>query len=143
MKAIKVLTLCLITISLFGCSTTPISQQTGKLVPQDRIYDASFVRAIETKAELAYVTFLRDRGYAGAGCSHEILVNSRKVFAIRDGEFLTLKLKPGDYLFNLNTGHGLCPNISISEEEKLKAGDQIEYRILLPSDGVLRLSRIK
>lgn len=46
-------------------------------------------------------------------------------------------------LFRLETGGGMCPNIATSQETEVKSGAEIEYRILLPSDFNLRLTRMK
>jgi hypothetical protein len=91
----------------------------------------------------ARVTFLRDRGFSGSGCTHDIYVNNKKVLAIRQGEGATLPLPAGPYFFRLETGGGLCPNIATSQNTTLAPGEKQIYRILLPSDGGLRLTRVE
>ncbi len=89
------------------------------------------------------MTFLRDSGFLGSGCSHDLYVNNRKAFAIRAGEGISLALEPGEYLFRLETGGGACPNVAISEDATLKRGDARVYRVLIPSDITLRMTRIQ
>ncbi|WP_312963906.1 hypothetical protein [Stutzerimonas nitrititolerans] len=126
---------------LAGCSTSPVSEGEAKPIPRDRIYASDIVGpAAGGRAE---VVFLRDSGYFGSGCSHDLYVNNRKAFAIRQGEGVTLSLEPGSYFFRLETGGGLCPNIATSQDLELKSGSSAAYRILLPSDGSLRLTRIR
>jgi hypothetical protein len=93
--------------------------------------------------EQARVTFMRDSGFFGGGCSHDIYINDEKAFSLRPGEQATVYLTPQYYIFRLETGGGLCPNIATSQESELKENSDAKYRILLPSDGNLRLTRIK
>ena len=126
---------------LDGCSTIPITADAAKSTPSDRIY----VQDLFSKQmpDQATVTFLRDKGFTGSGCSHDVYVNNEKVFSIRSNEKAVVYLKPDYYIFRLETGGGLCPNIATSQETELKPNAVAEYRILLPSDMNLRLTRIK
>jgi len=78
---------------------------------------------------------MRDEGFMGQGCSHDMYVNNHKVFAIRQGEYLTLSLDPGHYLFRLETGGGLCPNVVVQQRAELKGGTKLIYRILQNEGG--------
>jgi hypothetical protein len=139
-KAITILAL----IALAGCSTSPVTEQTAKRIPSERIYQASMVDGNSTvKSDLATVTFLRDSGFYGSGCSHDVFVNNVKAFSISQGEFIRLTLPSGSYFFRLETGSGICPDIATSQSSDLKPGAVEAYRILLPSDGSLRLTRIQ
>lgn len=127
---------------LSACSTVPVSGASALSVPADRIYRAEYIGAA-SEAEQATVVFRRDAGFSGAGCSHDIFVDNVKVFAIRHGEELTIHLPAGPHFFRLETGGGLCPNIATSQDAVLPAGGRQVYRILLPSDGNLRMTRIE
>lgn len=70
-------------------------------------------------------------------------VDNVKVFAIRHGEQMTIHVHAGRHFFRLETGGGLCPNIAASQETTIAAGERETFRILLPSDGNLRLTRIE
>ena len=131
------LLLCCLVVS--ACSTTPVTEQTAKPVPRDRIYAPALVynAALPTKSR---VSFFRDSGFFGSGCTHEIFVNNIKAFAIEKSEYIHLSLDPGAYFFRLETGE-ICPNIATSQNTILKEGGREVYRILLPSDGSLRLTR--
>ncbi|BCD88066.1 hypothetical protein PSm6_44730 [Pseudomonas solani] len=126
---------------LAGCSTSPVTEGQAKAISSDRVYAPDLVGRADS--ESAKATFLRDEGYFGSGCSHVIYVNNRKAFAIRQGEGVSLRLQPGEYSFRLETGAGMCPNIATSQDITLKPGSAVTYRILLPSDGNLRLTRIQ
>ncbi|MBC3435818.1 hypothetical protein HU735_10375 [Pseudomonas sp. BW16M2] len=128
-------------VLLAGCSTTPVSEGSARQIPAERIYDQSVIRKVS--ADESTVTFLRDEGFYGSGCSHVVYVNNRKAFAIRSGEGIRIHLAPGSYFFRLETGAGMCPNIATSQNSELKPGAHEAYRILLPSDGSLRLTRIE
>ncbi|WP_151762334.1 hypothetical protein [Acinetobacter seifertii] len=128
-------------LSLTGCSTAPVVSNTAKLVPNERIYNQRYLK--KQTPEQAKVTFLRDKGFLGSGCTHDIYVNNEKVFSIRSNEIATIYLEPKYYIFRLETGAGMCQNIATSQETEVKPGAEIEYRILLPSDFNLRLTRMK
>ena len=127
-------------IFVTACSTTPVTEQSAKLVPSERVYAPTYM-ATAVAPNKAVVSFFRDSGFFGSGCSHDVFVNNTKVFSIRQGEFIHLSLDPGPYFFRLETGGGLCPNIATSQNTVLKEGGKETYRILLPSDGSLRLTR--
>ncbi|MCU9949862.1 DUF2846 domain-containing protein [Pseudomonas sp. PDM13] len=124
-----------------GCSTSPVSEGEAERVPSERIYASDLVG--KAQGDQASVLFLRDTGILGVGCTHDIYVNNRKVFSIRAGEGISLKLQPGEYSFRLETGGGACPNVATSQDANLKPAGAIAYRILTPSDFGLRLTRIK
>lgn len=124
-----------------GCSTTPITEQEGRPVPSERIYSPEYTS--QDIGRTATVSIFRDEGFLGGGCTHEVLVNGHKVFAIKPAEYITLHLIPGQYFFGLETGEGLCPNVSTSQGTILADGAREVYRILIPSDGTLRLTRVK
>ena len=125
-----------------GCSTTPVSRQTAASVPPDRIYQQSYVGSATSPTD-ATVLFLRDAGLSGSGCSHDMFVDNIKVFAIRHAEQITIHMPAGQHFFRLETGGGLCPNIAASQQTTIAAGEHQVFRILLPSDGSLRLTRME
>ncbi|WIF69760.1 hypothetical protein QN096_11680 [Metapseudomonas otitidis] len=126
---------------LTGCSTSPVTEQQAEVIPGDRIYAPELVG--RPGAGDARATFLRDSGIFGSACSHDVYVNNRKAFSIRQGEGISLRLQPGDYTFRLETGAGMCPNVATSQDVTLKPDSAVTYRILLPSDGSLRLTRTR
>jgi len=128
-------------ILLAACSTTPVTKATATRVPPSRIYAPQFVT--QQAGATARVSFFRDSGFVGGGCTHTIFVNGVRAFAIEPAEYIVLYLQPGRYLFQLKTGAGICPDIDISQATTLEPGSNEAYRILLPSDGGLRLTRIK
>lgn len=129
-------------LMLAACSTAPVSEETAKRIPGKRVYAPELLVEAPAPGD-AEVVFLRDGGFAGAGCSYDIYVNDVKAFSMDAGEIARLGLQPGLYFFRLESGGGLCPNIAISQDIELAAGDSRAYRILLPSDMSLRLSRIR
>lgn len=124
---------------LAGCSTVPVADGQGKAVPPDRVYAPEYLQPTQDRTATIYVA--RDKGYFGSGCSHDILLNNQKVLALRQGEAATLHVLPGAYFLKLETGGGLCANISTSQNLTLGQGERQAYRVLLPSDGNLRLTR--
>lgn len=70
-----------------------------------------------------------------------MFVNNEKAFAIDPAQYIDLHLRPGQYVFKLKSGGGLCPNVVITKSATLENGSHLVYRILLPSDGALRIVR--
>jgi hypothetical protein len=70
-------------------------------------------------------------------------IDNVKAFSIRHGEQIAVHLPAGQHFFRLETGGGLCPNIAASQETTLNGGQREVWRILLPSDGSLRLTRLQ
>ena len=52
-------------------------------------------------------------------------------------------LAPGEYLVLVEFGRGLCPNVALSQDVQIVAGQTRSYRVLLPSDGAARLVRVE
>lgn len=140
-QVVKKIWFLLVTAALMGCSTVPVTEQDAARIPLERIYQPDLVGS--ARPGEAQVTFLRDKGHVGSACSHTIFVNNQKAFAVRPGEGVSLRLPPGSYFFRLESGAGLCPDIATSQDAELKAGSDVAYRILLPSDGSLRLTRVR
>lgn len=127
---------------LAGCSTDPVTLQSAAHIPRERIYQPNYFGAAKNVSD-ATVVFLRDSGLFGSGCSHDIYINNIKFFSIRANEQATIHLPANQYFFRLETGGGMCPNIATSQESQLAPGARQIYRILLPSDGSLRLTRME
>lgn len=128
-------------MTLAACSTSPVTEQSGKPVPSDRIYKPDLLNASPDRT--AKVTFLRDSGFMGSGCPDNILVNGTAVFTMHAGEYETVFLAPGKYFFSVETGRGPCPDVVTSQNTELSAGDREVYRVLRPSDYSVRLTRIR
>ncbi|MDQ7301708.1 hypothetical protein [Stenotrophomonas sp. Sm0581] len=125
--------------TLIGCSTVPVTEETARPVPPDRIYKAE--RLAPSPDRSAQIYIMRDKGFHGSACTHAISLNNEKVMDIRQSEAATLYVSPGSYFVKLDTGGGACPNISTSQNLTINAGERQVYRILLPSDGNLRQTR--
>ena len=134
------LRLLLASLVLAGCSTSPVTESTATPVPPDRVYSESLLKE---RANTAKVSFFRDSGFRGAGCTLTVLISGERAFALRPAEFGIVYLKPGKYFFGMETGGGLCPNISESQNTILEAGAEETYRILAPAGMGPRLTRVK
>ena len=129
--------------------TTPVTEQSGKLVSSDRIYQPSFVGTAQNKNE-ATVAFYRDASFLGSGCSHYIYIDDVKVFAIWQGEKMTLHMPSGNHVFRLQIAdkdsekeeNNLCPNDTISEEITLEPSGHQAYRIFHVNQKFI-LTRLK
>lgn len=139
MKKTVLTLVVIVSVALVGCSTAPVAPGMALTVPADRIYSAAYLQPSAERT--ASIVIARDKGFSGSGCSHDIFLNNEKILAIRHAEAVTLHVAPGAYFLKLATGGGLCPNISTSQNLTLATGERQDYRVLLPSDGSLRLTR--
>lgn len=125
----------LFALTAAGCSiptsTTPITPQSGTPVPGARIYQPELT--VPAPGRTAKVSFLRDAGALGSACTHKILVDGKPGFAIRAGEYQTLYLLPGQYVFTLEIEGGICPKHSVSHYAVLRDGADETHRIHIPS----------
>jgi hypothetical protein len=126
-------------IFLIGCSSKPITEESGETVPGSLIVNKEI---IINKGGMVPVTFLRDTG-PGAACSHTIYVNGVKAFYIQDGQYITIYLSNGPHFFRLTSGNGLCPNIDISQQTIIANNEQ-KFRIMFQSNsGTINLIRFQ
>ena len=110
-------------------STTPITTQSGKPVPAERIYQRELTAP--SSGHTAKVTFLRDAGSLGSYCAHKILVDGQVVFSINDGEYQTLYLAPGQHSLGWEIEGGICPKRDVRLQTDLSDGTEESYRILI------------
>jgi hypothetical protein len=136
------ISLLVLVISVAGCSTTQVSEQTAAAVPSERIYVPNFIGPASTPAH-GSILFLRDAGFGGAGCTHDIYVDTVKVLGLRHGEQATIHVPTGRHFIRLVVSTPICPDITTSQETEIMSGVRQVYRILLPADGNLRLTRVE
>jgi len=121
-------------LGMAGCSwltdIRPITKEVGKPVPSARLYRPEL--AAPSPGHTAMVSFLRDAGFPGSGCTHKILVDGDAVFAIRSSEYQTLYLEPGKHVFTLLIEQGVCPEYSTTYNAILSEGPEQSYRIFQP-----------
>jgi hypothetical protein len=128
------LALALLVLGAAGCAlfapNVPITPETGQPIPAGRIYRPEFTRP--SPGNTAKVWFLRDAGNAGRLCTHDVLVDQGKIFAIRAGEFQALYLAPGQHMLVVETGgFGNCPAFSKSHLTVLRDGAEEIHRIFI------------
>lgn len=116
-----------------GCSSTPVAPGMAKAVSASRVYDASYLSGSAERSATINVT--RDKGFAGGGCSFDILIDNQKVVALKPGQSASMHVVPGSYFLKLEAGGGLCQNVSTFQNVSVAAGDEHAYRILWPAGG--------
>lgn len=140
----KILLPFFIPLLFSGCFSKPPSVNSTSLVSSDRVYDSSVLQASTDKAKL---TFTRDTGFFYSGCAHDIYVNNKKTFKIKNGETITLNLPPEEYLIRLEISTPIFRKVDVTttEEVVLRKGDSKEYRIVVSTSKTaqVRLVRMK
>ena len=137
----KILLVGLISVLLAGCAgTDPITELTGKHVPIERIYAPMFMQKSNNTGS---IIILRDSGFVGSGCSHDIFVDTTKVLSLQQSEFAKFYVEEGEHILKLTLGYGLCPNIIETDTVNIKPNSNLKYRVSISSDGVLRFVRIQ
>ncbi|WP_312267030.1 hypothetical protein [Neisseria sp.] len=130
-KALFVLGFVLV---LVGCSTTPTSLDTGIKAPDKYIYEKDLVSDTVDNSK-GRVLILRDKGFVGSGCTFDIGLNGKKVFSLGQSQYLEVQLEPKFYLLSASIGGGLCPNLQMTQNMTLEAGEKQIYRIGWASNG--------
>lgn len=142
MTKIKGYLWCVAIMLCAGCSTTPVTQSTAQSVPADRVYITKYLQQSPDRS--ASILISRDKGFSGSACSSDIIIDSEKVMTLRPSEAATLYVATGPHFLRLETGGGLCGNISASHNLVLGAGEQQVYRVRVPGGGgTLQLTRDK
>lgn len=135
-----------LTVLLAACANTPIEVAQASQIPKDRILAPELLVG-QQQTSKASVSFTRDAGGFGGGCTHFVYVNNRRVFDINQGEAITIYLEPGAYFFRLEVDGGgfggLCPsNLTTSQNATLQTGEAQTYRIAV-APGTINLARTR
>lgn len=72
-----------------------------------------------------------------------MFVDTVKVLSIRHNEQSTIHVPAGRHFIRLAVSTTLCPDITASQETEIVGGARQVYRISLPADGSLRLTRVE
>lgn len=135
--------MCLVLgLLLSACSTAPVPIESARPAQQRHVYPLG-LKLSAHKPDSARVTFIRDTGFSGSGCTSVIKINGEEAFALDAGEVFTIFLAPGDYFFTRAFGGGLCPNTELSQNASLQANEEQVYRLLMNSNMDAFLTRIK
>jgi hypothetical protein len=132
--------MCILFIS--SCSTTQVNISESIPVPEKNIHEHDY---LINKEGYEAVTFVRDAGLMGSGCSGILYINNNKAFTINSKQSITVYLKPGNHFFRLEKGtdNSLCPNEIMSQSTSLTLGEPQTYRISTSSNYNDGFARIK
>jgi len=137
----KLLSLCLLA-ALAGCASRPLDLDGGVPVPDDAIFRRDIIGPATTN-DAGTVRFLRDWGFGGGGCVHEVRIDGAKAFKIGVRERIDVHLPAGPHVIQLQNASFYCPSVSVSQQTTVRAGDTQVFRIQLPAAGGVSLSRVQ
>lgn len=128
-------------LTMAGCHTTPISEEASDAPKERLVY--SYGREIRNqRPNTARVTFLRDKGFSGSGCTHYISINGTEAFALHSGDGFVAYLDPGEYIFSVKLSGGLCPGTALSETAFLEP-DEVQIYRLSSSFSQISFTRVR
>jgi len=133
--------LCFLT-ALASCASRPIDPDGGVPVPDDAVFRRDIIGPATTNAA-GTIRFLRDWGFGGGGCVHEVRIDGAKAFKIGVRERIDVHLPAGPHVIHLQNESFYCPSVSVSQETTVRAGDTQVFRIQLPAAGGISLSRVQ
>ncbi|WP_157381499.1 hypothetical protein [Methylophilus sp. 5] len=97
---LKVLTL--LTLSTFfitSCSTTPMTKESARGIPLERVAKRAL---LVPQANYAQISFLRDSGIVGSAVYSSLFVDGERFAELDHGELLTIWLEPGIHTISVN-----------------------------------------
>lgn len=110
MKIEIALTLSALT-ALAGCSTTPSP------IP---------------KVSGPAITFVRDSGFVGGGCTFDALVDGEVVGQLKAGQVITKPVSNGRHRVAIDNASAMCPNVKMSKVVDV-AGEAVVLRVGITS----------
>ena len=126
-----------IAVSMAGCATQQVPLSAAEPVPASRIYAADLVSATPN------ATFVRDSGFAGTLCTYDLYVGSTKVFSIRPGEKIGLKLPLGSHIMRVESPPTSCLTGVQYLTGVFTAGDSQVFRMYIDDNMVRQFSRVE
>ena len=127
----KLALFALITVSLAGCATRPVSNSEAVDVPADRILNTKFLHPVQNSG---IVTIKRDSGQLGSMCSTRVFVNSEPIADLRTSEKVIAYLPVGDYIFSA-WPNGICGGGMSEVSATVKADSKLNFRVGYGSNG--------
>ena len=120
--------LMILIIFLASC----VHQSTSDTSTNELITEPSYINPIPniiSQSEIAHIIVVRDGGLAGSALKADLYLNGSKVVNLKSGQYVKLKVNPGNHQLSLNSnGFALLP-VSSKSEANLTAGNVKYYRV--------------
>lgn len=133
---------CCVMFSVAGCSSIAVTEKDADSVPPSRIYADAMAGPAKAAGD-GTILFLRDWGFGGGGCEHDVYLDATKVFGIRVNEQISIHAPSGPHSIRIENTSVICPTVIASQQTVLEAGSTQVYRIQLPGTGGLSLARLR
>jgi len=123
--------LTILTFSIAGCATRPISNADADTVYGDSILNSKY---LNKKPNTGTVTVKRDSGLGGSACSSRVFVNAVAIADLDQSEKVVLYLPAGEYIFSA-WPNGICGGGMSEIHSTVNSGAELNYRIGYGSNG--------
>jgi len=134
--------LAMLAVVLPGCASRPLDPDGGVAVEPKAIFQRHLVGAATAPGD-GTIRFLRDWGFGGGGCTHEVNIDSARAFSIGVRERIDIHLPAGPHVIQLQNESFVCPSVSVSQETTLQPRTMQVFRIQLPAAGGVSLSGVQ
>jgi hypothetical protein len=121
-------------VLIAGCATEVVPTAEAKPVPAERVLIKEAAMPFPASGS---IVVKRDSGFYGAGCSHYVLLDGKRVAVLEQGEKVALFVAEGDHVVGAMLGGGLCSGTMIETRVTAKPGTSTGVRLGVGSAGAL------
>jgi hypothetical protein len=119
-----------------GCATTPVSGNTAKSVPPDRLFASEMTTEAAGRSSL---TVTRDSGMMGAACAAKFFLDGKHIADLKPKEQVRLYVVPGEYIAGVRSPGGICGGGTDQTSFAVKPDRSAALRIAWGQAGDLKI----
>lgn len=125
----------LLTLSVCGCATTPITARYADDVPASRLMQEA---PLQERPNTGRLIVTRDGGFMGSACAYVLYLDGTPVARVRGGERVLLYVDPGAHILSTHAS-GICGGGTAEVEATVQMHQAKRYRIASGQDGTLTI----
>ena len=120
---------------LQGCATQPQPTSAADPVPEGRILSREWLTPTPGTSE---ITVKRDPAFGGGACAHTLYLDGRPQAEVRQGEKITLYVRPGRHVLGA-TVPTICGGSNSEVGVAIEGGERHVFRLSL-QDGAVKVA---